>query len=184
MGWERRTDKKWKWKNPFVHQIQFSGNDSVMLGWKATGVWCSWSWHHQAGQWEEVDRKVTGSEVQTLRGVGGNKADAGVESVTVLSHVTKGQVGWEWWQGGLEDGLCIKRREASYVFPSQTDSECRASFHFYLNNQCLQRGELLSPICRSKEINFKELNEWGFLVCWHKSSCVGIVHVLYKKDHQ
>lgn len=74
MGWERRTDKKWKWKNPFVCQIQFSGNDSVMLGWKATGVRCSWSRHHQAEQWKEVDRKAIGVEVQTLSGGGGNKS--------------------------------------------------------------------------------------------------------------
>lgn len=100
--------------------------------------------------------------------------------VPVFYDVTAWQIYWGWWWGELKDSLCIKGREASYCFTSQTDPFHWVNFNSYLNTQCLERGEFLRPICRSKEINVEELYE-GLLVLWYESLCVETIHISYEK---
>lgn len=98
--------------------------------------------------------------------------------VPVFYDVTAWQIYWGWWWGELKDSYASK--EERLLIALQVRQILSTGSTSYLNTQCLERGEFLRPICRSKEINVEELYE-GLLVLWYESLCVETIHISYEK---
>lgn len=162
-----------------------------------------WGWNEKLQKCGDLVTGMGGSGYGGMKGQKGQRSwGAGCERGRVTNAEIFQNEGWKlgwtvpqssvlwlkdrcrgWRSGGSEDGLGIKGREASYCFTNQTDPHHGVSFHSYLNTQCLERGEFLNLVCRTKEINFEELNK-GLLVFWHESPGAKITRYRNKKKYR